>query len=411
MRKSDRALSAAPVIAGAILIALMGLTLALAGQIGVWLVAIVGGAILGILVALAAVGIARVNKTARLRDHSSLIDPVTLLPNADMLLVDLERALAAPDDHERVVFSLYLLDGVKQYNDAYGRGCGDVLLRWLGGKLRSEVGERGTAYRMRGGEFAVLSRGDEAATAQVLADAAAALCERGEGFVVTSSAGEAVLHEEAESIAEALKLADHRAQTDRAHTVGAESTQQPPQDATAATSPRVSRIDVAALATAVAAAIEYPPERIDDLAAAARMRDVGTIAVPATILAPDRHLAPAPAESDFVRLHTLVGERLLAARFGMEDVARLVRSSHERWDGGGYPDGLQADEIPLGSRIVSVCSAFESMTSTGPALDVDPALAELEREAGVQFDPLVVRAVRAVLTGQANQHLIAHANR
>jgi HD-GYP domain-containing protein (c-di-GMP phosphodiesterase class II) len=92
-----------------------------------------------------------------------------------------------------------------------------------------------------------------------------------------------------------------------------------------------------------------------------------------------------------------VGERLLAAGLGMEAVATLVRSSHERWDGSGYPDGLAGEAIPLGSRIVFVCSAFHDMISErphSPALEPTQALAELERGAGTQFDPDVVNAFR-----------------
>jgi HD-GYP domain-containing protein (c-di-GMP phosphodiesterase class II) len=79
----------------------------------------------------------------------------------------------------------------------------------------------------------------------------------------------------------------------------------------------------------------------------------------------------------------------------MEKVARLVRHSHERWDGAGYPDGLAGEAIPLGSRIVFVCSAFHDMTSDRPhraALDPLDALAQLQRGAGTQFDPTVVAA-------------------
>jgi two-component system cell cycle response regulator len=394
MRKSERALSVAPVIAGGALITLMAVAIGVAGQIGLWLVAVLGGTLLGILVALAAVGVAGVNKSVRIREHASLIDPVTHLPNSDKLLDDLATALDDHPERGRIVLSFYLLDGIKKYTDAYGRACGDVLLRWLGRKLKDAVGDDGTAYRMRGGEFAAIARGDQDTTARVRAAAAAALIEFGEGFVITCAVGEAVLHEEAESTSEALKLADHRAQA-RRKAAAAELGQQPPENAAEAVRSIVPRFDVAGLATAVASAMDYPPELLDDLAAAAHLRDIGNMAVPSIVLAHTRDLAA--EEWQFIHLHTLVGERLLAANFGMEDVAALVRSSHERWDGDGYPDGLRGDEIPLGARILFVCSAFEDMTSSRPhrsALEVDDAFAELDRGAGAQFDPQVVRAFR-----------------
>ncbi len=403
MRKSDRALSVAPVIAGAGLITLMAVAIGFAGEIGLWLVAVLGGTILGILISLGAVGVAGVNKSVRVREHTSLVDPVTHLPNSDKLLIDLGDALEDHRHPRREVLSLYLLQGIKAYNDAYGRACGDVLLGWLGRKLKDAVGGAGTVYRGRGGEFAVLAHGDEQSTGQVRADAAAALIELGEGFVITAAVGETVLHEEAESISEALKLVDHRAQARRKATRG-ELGQQAPEDATETLRAIVPRFDVAVLATSVASAIGYAPELLDDLAAAAHLRDIGNMAVPSVVLARSRELVP--EEWQFIRLHTLVGERLLAANFGMQDVATLVRSSHERWDGGGYPDGLQGEDIPLGSRILFVCSAFEDMTSSRPhreALEVEEALAELDRGAGGQFDPGVVQAFGEALPGSGRQ--------
>jgi two-component system, cell cycle response regulator len=107
-------------------------------------------------------------------------------------------------------------------------------------------------------------------------------------------------------------------------------------------------------------------------------------------------------------LHTLVGERLLAGGLGMEAVARLVRSSHERWDGSGYPDGLSGERIPIGSRILFVCTAYHDMTTDRPhhgALEAADALAQLERGAGTQFDPEVVRAFREEVAGTLEQSL------
>ena len=98
----------------------------------------------------------------------------------------------------------------------------------------------------------------------------------------------------------------------------------------------------------------------------------------------------------FVRQHTLVGERILRASPGLRGVAAIVRSTHERWDGTGYPDGLTGEEIPLASRIIAACDTLSAMTSPRPyraQLSEEEALAELERHAGTQFDPAVVVAL------------------
>jgi HD-GYP domain-containing protein (c-di-GMP phosphodiesterase class II) len=97
----------------------------------------------------------------------------------------------------------------------------------------------------------------------------------------------------------------------------------------------------------------------------------------------------------FLRRHTLVGERILAAAPALTPVAALVRSSHERWDGSGYPDALAGTAIPLGARIVAVCDAFDAVVSERPysaQMSADQAFAELHRQAGSQFDPDVVAA-------------------
>jgi two-component system, cell cycle response regulator len=103
-----------------------------------------------------------------------------------------------------------------------------------------------------------------------------------------------------------------------------------------------------------------------------------------------------------VRQHTLVGERILRAAPALASVAKLVRSSHERFDGTGYPDRLAGETIPLGARIVSACDAWDAMITTRPyrrALSTADALAELRRCSGTQFDPVVVRALCAEIEG------------
>ena len=93
-----------------------------------------------------------------------------------------------------------------------------------------------------------------------------------------------------------------------------------------------------------------------------------------------------------------MGERILRASPALRSVAAVVRSSHENWDGGGYPDGLVGEEAPLASRIVRACNAFVAMTSDRPyrpALSEDDALNELMRLAGSEYDPTVVRVLVA----------------
>jgi HD-GYP domain-containing protein (c-di-GMP phosphodiesterase class II) len=124
----------------------------------------------------------------------------------------------------------------------------------------------------------------------------------------------------------------------------------------------------------------------------ALLHDVGKIRIPAQILAKPGPLDP--EERAIVNMHTIEGQRLLERVGGrLAEVGRIVRSCHEHWDGGGYPDGLAGEQIPLVARIVACCDAFSAMTTDRPyrrALGVAEALAELVRCRGTQFAPLVV---------------------
>jgi plasmid stability protein len=137
---------------------------------------------------------------------------------------------------------------------------------------------------------------------------------------------------------------------------------------------------------------------LDVLVRAAELQDVGKLMLPDAILQKSGRLTP--EEWQVVRRHPLMAEEILNAAPALAPVARLVRSSHERFDGTGYPDGLAGEDIPLGARIIAVCIAFDAMTSDRPwrpALSVADAIAELECCAGNQFDPRIVLAFCAVV--------------
>jgi HD-GYP domain-containing protein (c-di-GMP phosphodiesterase class II) len=131
---------------------------------------------------------------------------------------------------------------------------------------------------------------------------------------------------------------------------------------------------------------------LDYLLQAAELHDVGKMAIPDAILK-----KPGPLDQEeweFIRGHTVIGERIVSAAPALAPVALLIRSSHERWDGTGYPDRLPGDEIPLGSRIIAVCDAFDAMIGSRPhrlGMTAEESLGELQRCAATQFDPEVVR--------------------
>ena len=135
---------------------------------------------------------------------------------------------------------------------------------------------------------------------------------------------------------------------------------------------------------------------LDDIVRAAEMQDLGMLAVPESVL--NKRGTLEPEDWAMIHRHPLIGERILSAAPALVPVARLVRSSYERFDGTGYPDGLRGEAIPLGSRVIAVCVAYDAMTSVRPwrePLTEAAAFEELGRCAGNQFDPMVVAAFRA----------------
>ena len=150
---------------------------------------------------------------------------------------------------------------------------------------------------------------------------------------------------------------------------------------------------VAALATEVARRMRLPEEEVAVVQQAAFLHDVGKVAVPDSILKKRGPLDHAELEA--MREHAAAGARIVGSIPSLAHLAPLIRATHERWDGEGYPDGLSGEEIPLASRIVHACDAWHAMTSDRPyrrALGRE-ALDELTENMGEQFDPRVALAL------------------
>jgi len=149
-------------------------------------------------------------------------------------------------------------------------------------------------------------------------------------------------------------------------------------------------------------------EEIEQVRTAALLHDIGKVGVPDEILHKPGKLDD--REWEIMRQHPVIGERILRAIPGFGTIARMVRHEHERWDGGGYPDGLTGKAIPVGSRIILACDAYHAMTSDRPYRKAMPhadAMAELTANAGTQFDPDVVQALVGYLFGRRQAGLAA----
>jgi diguanylate cyclase (GGDEF)-like protein/putative nucleotidyltransferase with HDIG domain len=147
---------------------------------------------------------------------------------------------------------------------------------------------------------------------------------------------------------------------------------------------------------------------VERVKSAALLHDIGKVAIPDEILHKPGPLTD--AEWKLMREHPVIGERILRVLPGLGTVARIVRHEHERWDGGGYPDGLAGEEIPVGSRIIIAADTYHAITSDRPyraARSHSEAVEELTRCAGTQFDPNVTAALIGHLYGQRQAGALA----
>jgi diguanylate cyclase (GGDEF)-like protein len=337
----------------------------------------------------------------RASQEEALTDALTGLANRRALALELERRMTLGEACSPYLLALFDLDGFKHYNDTFGHPTGDALLQRLGRNLESQLGDRGTAYRMGGDEFCALIDDLETPDATLKA-VGAALSEHGEGFVIGCSYGSILLPAEAQNAETALRLADQRMYAQKRGDRSSASRQSADVllRALAERNPELGSHlrDVALLASRVARRFTLPAEEVESIRQAAELHDVGKVAIPDAILFKPGRLND--NEWAFIRRHTLIGERIIGAAPALRRVAAIVRSTHENLDGTGYPDGLAGEEIPLGSRIIYVCDAFHAMTTDRayrPAVDEDTAVAELRRCAGTQFDADVVDAFCAAL--------------
>ena len=140
--------------------------------------------------------------------------------------------------------------------------------------------------------------------------------------------------------------------------------------------------------------LQLPPDVLFEVELVAILHDIGKLAVPAEILDLARPLNS--RERAVVRSHTIRGAEILAEISGLAHLAPLVRSSHERWDGTGYPDRLAGPRIPLHARVVFTVDAYDAMTNDRPyrlALEHGEARRRIAAASGSAFDPAVVRAL------------------
>jgi two-component system, cell cycle response regulator len=347
----------------------------------------------------------RQSKALAKQRHDALNDPVTGLRNRGSLEADIAAAAAAAPGAGWVLV-LVELEGFEAQNDRRGPAAGDDIVRGFARQLADAVIPLGgIAYRIAASRLALLVPAGERPLGEIVLTTAGAL-QSDPNTSMNRSYGEVTIPNEARDAETAFQVAGKRlaAQRQRQNRSARRQAHAVLMAAVTARHPEL-RDDlrlVAYRSIALSRRLEMSAEEIDDIALAAELQDVGMLAVPESVL---EKKALDEAEQAMVRSHTAEGARIISAAPGLATVARLVRSSAEHFDGSGYPDGLAADAIPLGSRVLGVAVAFVAMTErrrphrepVGPG----EALAELRRNAGSQFDPRVVEALARDLAEEA----------
>lgn len=355
----------------------------------------------------------------------ALTDPLTGLGNHRSFHERLQRELVLAE-HEGSSLALCLVDfdDLKSVNDHFGHPVGDLVL----GQVASRLRQGGESFRLGGDEFAVLlPRQDErqaTAVARSIVERVAALDVEGVG-PVTVSAGVATYPIHGSGRDELIRLADsalYWAKKDgknRVRAYAAESILRANLEQIADTPDQAAQYRAAeSLAKAVDERDAYTgshSQRVGEYSAriarrlgadepaveltrlAGNLHDLGKLAIPEEVLRKPDDLSE--AERLILERHPQIGYRMLES-LGVQPVAEWVLHHHERWDGAGYPSRLAGDQIPLGARIIFVADAYDAMTSEraySQAMSQREALAELERCAGTQFDPAVVKALAAEL--------------
>jgi len=384
-------------------------------------------------------------KNARLAENNTLLqalsktDPLTELPNHRALLSTLKQELERAQHFDRPCSLLFLdLDHFKALNDGYGHAAGDTVLRAFAGVLSTTIRNMDTAGRWGGEEFVVIL---PEATAEEALDIAERIrkavsffsFEISGGLHLTCSVGVACYPEHAADQDALLTAADQamygakrlgrnqvrivcdpaiiallttetaeggREETALHGTVDALVTLVEKRDWSLGHHSQ----QVADLVRQLALARGMSLEEAQVVALAGQLHDIGKVAIPDAILQKPGPLTE--EEWEQMRRHSIVGAEVISCIPSLRPLAPVIRAHHERWDGQGYPDHLQGEQIPLAARLIAVVDSYTVMITDRPYQLARPqavVLVELQRCAGSQFDPRVVEALIGLLQGTQDQ--------
>lgn len=322
------------------------------------------------------------------------------------------------------LFSIFMLDldNFKTYNDAYGHPAGDILLNQIGKIVKSSVRNVDQAFRYGGDEFVVIlpqtASGDAYVVAERVRGQIAGEMEK-KAIAVTCSIGlasypaDGVVADELVSVADNALYYAKRTGGNRIY-LSSKILPKPPDnggitgidtrsDSLSVIYALVSTVEVKdpytyghskkvnTYAVALAGAIGLSPDEVSKVSTAALLHDIGKIGIPDKVLNKKGKLSGEDWEA--IKAHPRLGANIVGNIPQLVPCVNSILHHHERWDGGGYPEGLKDEEIPIEARILAIADSFEAMTSARPyrpALSLEQVVKELRQGAGLQFDPKLV---------------------
>jgi diguanylate cyclase (GGDEF)-like protein/putative nucleotidyltransferase with HDIG domain len=362
------------------------------------------------------------------------IDFVTGLFNHRFVHVFMQRLISAEGARERGFAVLLMdVDNFKTFNDTYGHSVGDRILQVIADQLKLMTDQVGIVGRFGGDEFIVVLPGNSREEADAFGHAFQDWLTSyrfktpsGQTVRIVVSAGLAVFPEDADRRQELLAVADARLyQSKRSGSrMGGLARRRPDGDTGLGVfgllGNLVSSVDkkdhytrahcetTAEYAVMLAQEIGLSPSAQRTLRLAALLHDVGKICIPDAILRKTGQLTP--EEFAVIKHHVSIAENLIVDVPNAKEVREIARHHHERYDGSGYPDGLQGEEIPYLARILALADAFSAMSLDRPfrlSLPRDDAYAELQRVAGTQLDPDLVRDFGRVMAGLKEEQAVS----
>jgi len=314
-------------------------------------------------------------------------------------LAELDKAGTAP-----VAIILGDVNGLKVVNDAFGHLVGDELLRQAGRVMQSVLRRGDAVCRWGGDEFAAILPGLDAKQAEGVAERIRDALRQAaaEPIPLSMALGVSSRTSPDENLTDVLRCAENSMYREKlvearsTHSAILASLQKTLRERTQETEEHAARLRD--LCLWVGQRLGLSQELLTDLSLLAILHDIGKVGVPDSVLSNPGPLSE--AEWEQMRQHPEIGYRIAAASPSLAPIADLILAHHERWDGAGYPRGLRGSRIPLAARILAIADAYETMINGRPyreSIAPEQALAELERCAGSQFDPKLVRVfVRTV---------------